>query len=149
MRQFAPSFGICPAAVCRIIQRFGPPLVLEPARLPAEAAQRLWILNGTLILVRDRDVGASGRNYRFSANVGHRRCRHPARRRDRPTGAAQQGRRSRVARLRPAEGVTTLADGASTSAGRREPAFTTPSRHEHDSRRTTLTCPPTDFCNTL
>ncbi|MDQ0812027.1 hypothetical protein QFZ63_003741 [Streptomyces sp. B3I7] len=30
---------------------------------------RLWIVDGTLIPVRDRTVGASSRNYRFSANV--------------------------------------------------------------------------------
>lgn len=30
---------------------------------------RLWIVDGTLIPVRDRSVGASSRNYRFSANV--------------------------------------------------------------------------------
>jgi hypothetical protein len=29
----------------------------------------LWIVDGTLIPVRDRQVGASSRNYRFSANV--------------------------------------------------------------------------------
>ncbi|KOV17614.1 transposase, partial [Streptomyces sp. XY413] len=31
--------------------------------------ERLWIVDGTLIPVRDRTVGASSRNYRFSANV--------------------------------------------------------------------------------
>ncbi|GHB79435.1 hypothetical protein GCM10010331_78770 [Streptomyces xanthochromogenes] len=31
--------------------------------------ERLWIVDGTLIPVRDRKVGASSRNYRFSANV--------------------------------------------------------------------------------
>ena len=30
---------------------------------------RLWIVDGTLVPVRDRKVGASSRNYRFSANV--------------------------------------------------------------------------------
>jgi hypothetical protein len=36
---------------------------------PAEAAERLWIVDGTLVPVRDRTVGASSKNYRFSANV--------------------------------------------------------------------------------
>lgn len=36
---------------------------------PADAAERLWIVDGTLIPVRDRKVGASSPNYRFSANV--------------------------------------------------------------------------------
>lgn len=30
---------------------------------------RLWIVDGTLIPVRDRQIAASSRNYRFSANV--------------------------------------------------------------------------------
>jgi hypothetical protein len=29
----------------------------------------LWIVDGTLVPVRDRTAGASSRNYRFSANV--------------------------------------------------------------------------------
>ncbi len=35
--------------------------------------ERLWIVDGTLIPARERKVGASSRNYRFSANVqdGH------------------------------------------------------------------------------
>lgn len=44
-------------------------LALEPARDHADAADRLWIVDGTLVPVRDRKVGASSRNYRFSANV--------------------------------------------------------------------------------
>nr|WP_233361859.1 transposase family protein [Streptomyces sp. GMR22] len=60
MRQLAPLFGISPATVCRVIQRLGPLLALEPASR---------IVDGTLIPVRDRQVGASSRNYRFSANV--------------------------------------------------------------------------------
>ncbi|WLW56817.1 transposase family protein [Streptomyces sp. YU58] len=69
MRQLAPLFGICPATVCRVIQRLGPLLALEPVRAPQEAVERLWIVDGTLIPVRNRQVGASSRNYRFSANV--------------------------------------------------------------------------------
>ncbi|CAM5679124.1 hypothetical protein SPURM210S_02575 [Streptomyces purpurascens] len=69
MRQLAPLFGVSPATVCRVIQQLGPLLVLEPASRPADAADRLWIVDGTLVPVRDRKVGASSRNYRFSANV--------------------------------------------------------------------------------
>lgn len=69
MRQLAPLFGVSPATVCRVIQRLRPLLALEPAARPADAADRLWIVDGTLIPVRDRTVGASSRNYRFSANV--------------------------------------------------------------------------------
>ncbi|MFD0214307.1 transposase [Streptomyces hirsutus] len=69
MRQLAPLFGVSPATVCRVIQRLGPLLALEPALTPADTADRLWIVDGTLIPVRDRNVGASSRNYRFSANV--------------------------------------------------------------------------------
>ncbi len=69
MRQLAPRFGISSVTVCRVIQRLRPLLALEPAARPTDAADRLWIVDGTLIPVRDRTVGASSRNYRFSANV--------------------------------------------------------------------------------
>lgn len=65
----APLFGISSATVCRVIQRLRPLLALEPAARPTDTADRLWIVDGTLIPVRDRTVGASSRNYRFSANV--------------------------------------------------------------------------------
>ncbi|MFF0537091.1 transposase [Streptomyces coelicoflavus] len=69
MRQLAPLFGVSPATVCRVIQRLGPLLALEPVRTSQDAVERLWIVDGTLVPVRDRKVGASSRNYRFSANV--------------------------------------------------------------------------------
>ncbi len=61
--------GCSPATVCRVIHRLRPLLAIEPAARPADAVDRLWIVDGTLIPVRDREVGASSRNYRFSANV--------------------------------------------------------------------------------
>jgi hypothetical protein len=69
MRQLAPLFGISPATVCRVIQRLRPLLALEPAPRPVADVDRLRIVDGTLIPVRDRSVGALSRNYRFSANV--------------------------------------------------------------------------------
>lgn len=69
MRQLAPLFGVSPTTVCRVIQRLRPLLAVEPATRPADVIERLWIVDGTLIPVRDRTVGASSRNYRFSANV--------------------------------------------------------------------------------
>ncbi|MFF3209177.1 transposase [Streptomyces sp. NPDC002886] len=69
MRQLAPLFGISPATVCRVINKLGPLLALEPAPRPVADVDRLWIVDGTLIPVRDRTVAASSRNYRFSANV--------------------------------------------------------------------------------
>ncbi|MGW5421648.1 transposase family protein [Streptomyces sp. NPDC003943] len=69
MRQLAPLFGVSPATVCRVIQRLRPLLAIEPATRPTDAVDRLWIVDGTLIPVRDRKTGASSRNYRFSANV--------------------------------------------------------------------------------
>ncbi|MEV7600995.1 transposase family protein [Kitasatospora sp. NPDC089797] len=69
MRQSAPLFGISTATVCRIVQRLGPLLALEAVARPAPGVERLWIVDGTLIPVRDPTVGASGRNYRLSANV--------------------------------------------------------------------------------
>ncbi len=69
MRQLAPLFGVSPATVCRVIQRLGPLRALAPARTSQDAVERLWIVDGTLVPVRDRKVGASSRNYRFSASV--------------------------------------------------------------------------------
>ncbi|MFJ8828367.1 transposase family protein [Streptomyces sp. NPDC102467] len=69
MRQLAPLFGISSSTVCRVIQRLGPLLALEPVSRPTDGADRLWIVDGTLIPVRDRHLGTSSRNYRFSANV--------------------------------------------------------------------------------
>jgi hypothetical protein len=69
MRQLAPLFGVSPATVCRVIQRLRHLLALEAASRPVDAADRLWIVDGTLVPVRDRKIGASSRNYRFSANV--------------------------------------------------------------------------------
>ncbi|MDQ8708404.1 transposase family protein [Streptomyces sp. LHD-70] len=69
MRQLAPLFGCSPATVCRVIQRLRPLLAIEQAARPADMVGRLRIVDGTLVPVRDRKVGASSRNYRFSANV--------------------------------------------------------------------------------
>lgn len=69
MRQLAPLFGASSSTVCRVVQRLGPLLALEPISRPADATDRLWIVDGTLVPVRDRTVGTSPRNYRFSANV--------------------------------------------------------------------------------
>ncbi|MET8080282.1 transposase family protein, partial [Streptomyces sp. NPDC005303] len=69
MRQLGPLFRVSSSTVCRVVQRLGPLLALEPVSRPAEAADRLWIVDGTLVPVRDRHVGSSSRNYRFSANV--------------------------------------------------------------------------------
>ncbi|MGP3954273.1 transposase family protein [Streptomyces sp. 7N604] len=68
MRQLAPLFGVSPDTVCRVIQRVGPLLSLEPVHAPTGAVDRLRIVDGTLIPVRDRSVAAFSRNYRFSAN---------------------------------------------------------------------------------
>ncbi|MFJ5878513.1 transposase family protein [Streptomyces sp. NPDC093088] len=69
MRQLAPLFGISPATVCRVIRRLRPLPALERAPRPVADTERLWGVDGTLIPVRDRKVGASSRKYRFSANV--------------------------------------------------------------------------------
>lgn len=69
MRQLAPLFGIPLATVCRVIHRLRPLPALEPAPRPVADVDRLWIVDGTLIPVRDRTVGASSRNHGFPANV--------------------------------------------------------------------------------
>ncbi|MEU6164867.1 transposase [Streptomyces tanashiensis] len=69
VRQLAPLFGCSPATVCRVIKRLRPLLAIEPAARPADAVERLWIVDGPLIPVRDRKAGASSRDYRFSVNM--------------------------------------------------------------------------------
>ncbi|QKZ24347.1 transposase family protein [Streptomyces chartreusis] len=121
MRQLAPLFGISSATVCRVIQRLGPLLTLEPAARPADAAERLWIVDGTLIPVRDRTVAASSRNYRFSANVqviidaDTRLVVATARPAPGNRADAQVWRSSGLAQH--CEGVTVLGDGAYFNTG--------------------------------
>ncbi|MFI7345285.1 transposase family protein [Streptomyces sp. NPDC049936] len=69
MRQLGPLFGVSSSTVCRVIQRLGPLPALAPVSRPCDAADRLWIVDGTLVPVRDQRMGSSSRNYRFSANV--------------------------------------------------------------------------------
>lgn len=57
------------AGVTMITDAFWRVVAIEPAARSADAVGRLWIVDGTLIPVRDRKAGASSRNYRFSANV--------------------------------------------------------------------------------
>ncbi|WUH97700.1 transposase family protein [Spirillospora sp. NBC_00431] len=121
MRQLAPLFGISPATVCRVVQRLGPLLALEPASRPADAVERLWIVDGTLVPVRDRRVGSSGRNYRFSANVqvvvdaDTRLVVAAARPVPGTTADAQAWRGSHLPEQ--CQGVTVLGDGAYTGCG--------------------------------
>lgn len=65
----APLFGVSQATVCRVIQRLRPLVALGPVTRPVDAADRLWIVDGTLVPDRDREVGASSRTYRSSTNV--------------------------------------------------------------------------------
>ncbi|CAM5334728.1 Transposase Helix-turn-helix domain-containing protein OS=Streptomyces griseomycini OX=66895 GN=FHS37_003498 PE=4 SV=1 [Streptomyces griseomycini] len=121
MRQLAPLFGVSPATVCRVIQRLGPLLALEPARAPADAAAWLWIVDGTLVPVRDRKVGASSSDYRFSANVRvvvdaeTRLVTAAARPVPGTTADAEAWRNSGLAAH--CEGATALGDGARTTTG--------------------------------
>ncbi|WP_329288450.1 transposase family protein [Streptomyces pseudovenezuelae] len=121
MRQLAPLFGCSPATVCRIIQRLRPLLAIEPAAAPADTVERLWIVDGTLIPVRDRTTGASSRNYRFSANVqviidaDTKLVVAAARPVPGNTADAKAWRDSGLARH--CEGVTVLGDGAYINTG--------------------------------
>jgi hypothetical protein len=121
MRQLAPLFGVSPATVCRVIQRLGPLLALEPVRAPQDAIERLWIVDGTLIPVRDGTVGTSSRNYRFSANVqvivdaDMRLVVAAARLVPGTTADAKAWRDSRLAEQ--CQGVTVLGDGACINIG--------------------------------
>lgn len=70
MRQLGALMGVSAGTVCRTVKQVGPHLALAPvAKRRPDATERLWIVDGTMIPVRDRDVAASSRNYRFSANV--------------------------------------------------------------------------------
>ncbi len=70
LRQLAQLFGISPATVCLVIQRLGLLLALGPAPRPVADTERLWIVNGTLVPVRDRTVSAAAsRGYRVSVNI--------------------------------------------------------------------------------
>lgn len=121
MRQLAPLFGVSSATVCRVIQKLGPLLTLEPVARPAIAADRLWIVDGTLIPVRDRTVAASSRNYRFSANVqviidaDTRLVVATARPAPGNKADAQVWRNSGLAQT--CEGITVLGDGAYINTG--------------------------------
>nr|WP_260867795.1 transposase [Streptomyces sp. SAJ15] len=121
IRQLAPLFGISSVTVCRVIQRLGPLLALEPAPRPVAGVERLWIVDGTLVPARDRQVGASSSNSRFSANVqviidaDTRLVLASAR-----PAPREQGRCPRLARVglpAAAAGTTVIADGAHLGTG--------------------------------
>jgi len=88
---------------------------------PADTVERLWIVDGTLIPVRDRTTGASSRNYRFSANVqviidaDTKLVVAAARPVPGNTADAKAWRDSGLARH--CEGVTVLGDGAYINTG--------------------------------
>jgi hypothetical protein len=141
MRQLAPLFGVSPARVCRVIQRLRPLLALEPASRPVDAADRLWIVDGTLVPVRDRQVGASSRAYRFSANVqviidaDTRLVVASARPAPGNRADAQVWRDSGLPEQ--CQGVTVLGDGASINTGlvvphRKRPGRPLPAGEEAD-----------------
>ncbi|MFI1758028.1 transposase family protein [Streptomyces sp. NPDC020571] len=121
MRQLGPLFGISSSTVCRVTQRLGPLIALEPSRATTDAADRLWIVDGTLVPVRDRKVGSSSRNYRFSANVqvivdaDTRLVIAAARPVPGTTADAHAWRNSGLAQR--CEGVTVLGDGAYINTG--------------------------------
>jgi hypothetical protein len=132
MRQLGPLFGVSSSTVCRAIQRLGPLLALEPVSRPADAADRLWTVDGTLIPVRDRSVAASSRNYRFSANVqvivdaDTRLVIAAARPVPGTTADAHAWRKSGLSRH--CLGVTVLGDGAYFNCGMAVPHRKRPGR---------------------
>ncbi|MCG7210069.1 transposase family protein [Streptomyces arenae] len=132
MRQLGPLFGVSSSTVCRVIQRLGPLLAIEPVARPADAADRLWIVDGTLIPLRDRSVAASSRNYRFSANVqvvvdaDTRLVIAAARPVPGTTADAHAWRASGLSQY--CEGVTVLGDGAYLNCGMAVPHRKRPGR---------------------
>ena len=69
MRQLGPLFGVSSSTVCRVIQRLGPLPALEPVSHIADAADRLWIVDGSPWSRSTTGTSAQSRNYRSSANV--------------------------------------------------------------------------------
>ncbi|MEU2625276.1 transposase family protein [Streptomyces sp. NPDC007157] len=132
MRQLGPLFGVSSSTACRVIQRLGPLLTIEPVRRPTDAADRMWIVDGTLIPLRDRSVAASSRNYRFSANVqvivdaDTRLVIAAARPVPGTTADAHAWRASGLSRH--CEGVTVLGDGAYLNCGMAVPHRKRPGR---------------------
>ncbi len=141
MRQLAPLFGVSPATVCRVIQRLRPLLAIEPAIRPTDAVDRLRIVDGTLIPVRDRKTGAPSRTYRFSANVqviidaDTKLVVAAARPVPGATADAKAWRDSGLAAV--CEGVTVPADGACVNAGLVVPHRKRPGRALRRARRRT------------
>ena len=132
MRQLGPLFGVSSSTVCRVIQRLGPLLAIEPVSRPADAPERLWIVDGTLIPLRDRKVAASSRNYRLSVNVqvvvdaDTRLVIAAARPVPGTTADAHAWRASGLSRH--CEGVTVLGDGAYLNCGMAIPHRKRPGR---------------------
>ncbi|MFB7338230.1 transposase family protein [Streptomyces adustus] len=132
MRQLGPLFGVSSSTVCRVIQRLGPLLAIEPVSRPTDAADRLWIVDGTLVPLRDRSVATSSRNYRFSANVQvivdaeTRLVIAAARPVPGTTADAHAWRASGLSRHCP--GVTVLGDGAYLNCGMAVPHRKRPGR---------------------
>lgn len=110
----------------------GPLLAIEPVSRPADAPERTWIVDGTLIPVRDRRVAAPSRAYRFSVNVqvivdADTRLVIAA---ARPvTGTTADAHARRASGLsRHCEGVTVLGDGAYLNCGMAVPHRKRPGR---------------------
>ncbi len=67
MRQIGPLFGVSHSAAHRVIDSIGPLLALAPVR--RRRADRIAIVDGTLVPTRDHRVAAPSKNYRHSTNL--------------------------------------------------------------------------------
>lgn len=122
MRQLAPLFCVSPATVCRVIQRLGPLLALEPGLFIGRLRGAVVDCGRhTDLPVCDRKVGVLSRNYRFSANVlvivdtETRVVIAAARTVPGTTADAKARRHSGLAER--CQGVTVLGDGACINTG--------------------------------
>lgn len=66
LRQLGPLFGVSKSAADRIVAHLGPALTLQPRR--RFRRETVLIVDGTLVLTRDRTVGASSKNYCYLTN---------------------------------------------------------------------------------
>jgi hypothetical protein len=67
MRQIGPLFGVSHSAAHRVIDSLGPLLALAPVR--RRRTGQVAIVDGTLVPLRDHQLAAPSKNYRYSANL--------------------------------------------------------------------------------
>jgi hypothetical protein len=121
MRQLAPLFGVSPATVCRVIQRLGPMLALEPARTPPMPQTGCgswtapWSRSATVRSARPHATTGFSANVQVIVDAETRLVVATARPVPGNTADAKAWRDSALAEY--CQGVTVLGDGAYINTG--------------------------------